>query len=192
MIDRLAAFIVGEGNWLPLAMGAAFIGAGLLFVAIKDTAIPTRQRILALMNLFTGVMLLIMGTGHLLAVTTKLLQGTLRGSAASALLFYAIGIAVVVPAWFVVRHTRAILVTDAARTTVQLNAWMAITLAVLGIVNLPLAVPALCNIGYSLHRRRWVGWVLVGVAAIASVGLFVGGLIFMASGQTFEEFNRLR
>ncbi|HJU41410.1 MAG TPA: hypothetical protein VJ691_01300 [Vicinamibacterales bacterium] len=187
MIDRLAAFMVGEGNWLPLAMGSGFVAAGLLLFAIRNTAIPLRQRILATMNLFTGVMLLILGSGHLLAVTTKLLQGTLRGSAA---LFYVIGIAVVTPAWFLVRHTRAILDSGAPRTTVQLNLWMAITLVVLGIVNLPLALPALYNLGYSLHRRRWVGWAIVTIAAITCVGLFIGGLIFMASGQTFEEFNQ--
>ena len=189
MNDRIAAFIVGEGNWLPLAMGLAFVAIGILFLAIKDTAIALPRRILALMNLFTGVMLLIMGFGHLLAVTVKLLQGTLRGSAASALLFYAIGIAVVVPAWVLVRHTRAILGAAEARATVTLNAWMAVTLVVLGIVNLPLALPALCNIGYSLHRRRWIGWAIVSVAVIACTGLFIGGLMFMASGQTFEQFS---
>jgi hypothetical protein len=184
--DRVAAFIVGEGNWLPLAMGGAFVAIGGLFFATKGSAIPQRQHILAVMNLFTGVMLLIMGFGHLLSVTVKLLQGTLRGS---ALLFYAIGVAIVLPAWFIVRHTRAILAAGDARTTVKLNAWMAITLAVLGIVNLPLAVPAFCNIGYSLHRRRWVGWTIVAVALVACIGLCIGGLIFMASGQTFEEFS---
>ena len=30
MIDGLAAFIVGEGNWLPLAMSAALIGGQLI------------------------------------------------------------------------------------------------------------------------------------------------------------------
>ena len=185
----MAAFVTGEGNWLPMAMGTALVASGMLVFALKDRPIPQRQRILALMNLFTGVMLLVLGFGHLLAVTTKFVQGTLRGS---ALLFYAIGIAVVLPAWFVVRHTRAILAAGDARTTVALNVWMAMTLGVLGLVNLPLAVPALCNIGYSLHRRRWVGWVIVTVAAIACLGLFIGGLIFMASGQTFEEFSRLR
>ena len=189
MNARLAELIVGEGNWLPLAMGGALVAIGGLVFAISGTAVPLRQRILALMNLFTGVMLLIMGSGHLLAVTVKMLQGTLRGSAP---LFYAIGIAIVLPAWFIIRHTQAILAAPDARTTVTLNAWMAITLAVLGIVNLPLAVPAFCNIGYSLHRRRWVGWAIVTVAVVASVGLFVGGLIFMASGQTFEEFSRRR
>ena len=183
----MAAFVTGEGNWLPLAMGAAFIASGALLFAVKDSAIAPRRRILAVMNLFTGVMLTVMGSGHLLAVSTKLLQGTLRGSAA---LFYAIGIAIVLPAWFIVGHTRAVLEADDARRTVTLNAWMAITLGVLGLVNLPLAVPALCNIGYSLHRRRWVGWTIVGVALISCTGLFIGGLVFLASGQTFEEFSQ--
>jgi hypothetical protein len=184
---RLAAFIVGEGNWLPLAMGAAFLAAGWAWFALAPQGIPTRRRILAVMNLFTGVMLLVMGFGHLLAVTTKLLQGTLlRGS---PLLFYPIGIAIVVPAWFVVRNTRAILAADDARSTVRLNAWMAVTLVVLGLVNIPLAIPALCSIGYGLHKRRWTGFAIVAVMTIACVGLFIGGLIFMASGRTFEEFS---
>ena len=41
------------------------------------------------MNLFVGVTLVVMGIGHLLAVTTKLLQGTLNGSPA---LLYLIGV----------------------------------------------------------------------------------------------------
>ena len=64
------------------------------------------------------------------------------------------------------------------------------TLVGLGLVNLPLAVPVLCTIAYNRHRRDWAGWLIVAVAAVACVGLLVGGLIFMASGQTFEEFSR--
>ena len=186
MIDGLAAFIVGEGNWLPLAMGIAFVAAGWLYFSAATTTLTRRQWILAVMNLFTGVMLLVMGVGHLLAVTTKMLLETLRGS---PLFFYPIGIAIVIPAWLIVRHTRSILSTDATRATVTLNGWMAITLGVLGIVNLPLAVPAFCTIGYALHKRRWAGWVFLAIAIVATVGLFAGSLIFMASGQTFEEFS---
>src|SRR5262245_11984570 len=137
MTDRLAAFIVGEGNWLPLAMGIAFIAAGWLYLSTSTTTVPRRLWILAVMNLFAGVMLLVMGIGHVLAVTTKMLQGTLRGT---PLLFYLIGIAIVVPSWLIIRQTRSILSTGATAATVKLNAWMAITLAVLGFVNLPLAV----------------------------------------------------
>lgn len=185
MNDRISAFITGEGNWLPIAMGAGFLAAGLLFS--RTHTLTPRTRVLAAMNLFTGVMLLIMGGGHLLAVTVKLLQGTLRGS---ALFFYAIGIAIVVPAWFLLRHTQSILAGGGARQTARLNAWMAVTLVVLGIVNLPLAIPAICNIGYSLHGRRWVGLACAGVFLAATAFLLIGGLIFMASGQTFEEFSQ--
>jgi hypothetical protein len=119
----------------------------------------------------------------------KVVQGSLvRGS---PLLFYAIGVAIVVPAWFLIRHTRAILAADSgtAQPTIRLNAWMAVTLLVLGIVNIPLALPALCNIGYSLHRRRWVGWTFAGVFLAVTAFLFIGGLVFMASGRSFEEFS---
>jgi hypothetical protein len=186
MLDRLAAFIVGEGNWLPLAMGAGFLAAAVNWFTERPAGTPTRRRILAAMNLLTGVMLLVMGVGHLLAVTTKFSQGTLAGTVP---LFYLIGLAIVVPAWFLVRHTGAILTGEDAATTVTLNAWMAATLAVLGLVNLPLAVPALCSIGYAMHRRRWTGLAILAVMGIATIGLLVGGLIFMASGQTFEEFS---
>ena len=185
MIDRLAAFIIGEGNWLPIAMGAGFVAAGLLFS--RTHILTQRTRVLAAMNLFTGAMLAVMGLGHLLAVTVKLMQGTLRGS---PVFLSAIGIAIVAPALLLSWHTRSILAAGDARQTARLNAWMAVTLGVLGIVNLPLAVPAICNIGYSLHRRRWVGLTFAGVFLAATALLLIGGLVFMASGQTFEEFSQ--
>ena len=188
MAGRIAAFIIGEGNWLPLAMVIALAATGALWFTAGG-GISSRQRTLAAMNLFTGVMLLVMGCGHLLAVVTRQLQGTLRGS---PLLFYAIGIAIVMPAALLVRHTRAILATERALPTAWLHAWMAATLAALGLVNLPLAVPALCTIGYSRHRRRWAARASLSIFIVACAGLFIGGVIFMASGQSFEEFSNSR
>ena len=75
------------------------------------------------------------------------------------------------------------------RSTVTLNAWLAITLLALGIQNLPLAAPAFLNIAYRLHSRPLVGWMIVGMAIILNVGLFVGSLVFLASGQSFEQFS---
>jgi hypothetical protein len=104
--------------------------------------------------------------------------------------FYAIGIALAVPSWWLVVHTRRILASgEHGRATLALNAWMAVTLLALGIPNLPLAVPALFNIGYHLHSRRMAGWVLVCMAVVVNLGLFVGSLIFLASGQSFEQFR---
>lgn len=58
---------------------------GIAFLA----TFALRQRLLASMNLFTGITLLVMGIGHTLAVTTKLMQGTLNGVSA---ILYLIGV----------------------------------------------------------------------------------------------------
>jgi hypothetical protein len=50
-------------------------------------------------------------------------------------------------------------------------------------------VPALLSVAYRLHGRRWIGIAIVAMAIIVNAGLLIGGLIFMASGQTFEEFS---
>jgi hypothetical protein len=178
---RLAAFITGEGNWLPLAMAIAL--AAVVAAWLRHARLTRRQRVQEAMNLFTGVTLLVMGIGHLLAVTTKQFQGTLNGFPA---LLYLIGVAIVIPS--------TLIVINANRAkAVALNFWMAATLIVLGIVNLPLAIPALLNIAYSKHTRASVGWVIVTVALVINLGLFAGGLMFMLSGaRTFEEFSNMR
>jgi hypothetical protein len=45
------------------------------------------------------------------------------------------------------------------------------------------------NIGYNLLSRRWMGWAIVGLAIVINGGLFIGSLIFLASGRSFEEFG---
>ena len=57
--------------------------------------------------------------------------------------------------------------------------------------NLPLAAPALFNIAYQRHASRTVGWTIVSLAVAVNVGLFIGALIFMASGQSFEQFKEI-
>jgi hypothetical protein len=143
-----------------------------------------------MMNLFVGVMLAMMGAAHLLAVTTKLLKGTLGGS---VWLLYPIGLAVLIPSVVIIRHTAALLRPESSRrSTVQLHGWMAGTLVVLGLVNLPLAIPSLLTIGYRLHSRRAAGAAILALALVINGGLLVGGLMFLASGaRTFEEFSAM-
>lgn len=187
MIEQLAAAIVSENKWLPLAMTAALVSVAVLVVRERGSDVPGTRLVMAAMNLFAGVMLATMGTGHVLAVSTKLMLGTLEGS---PLILYPIGIAVLVPSWLVIAHTRAILgATGAERKTTGLNAWLAVTLMALGLHNLPLAAPALFNIGYRLHSRRATGMAIVSVAVVFNVALFIGALVFMASGQSFEQFT---
>jgi hypothetical protein len=173
MPARLAEFVVGEGNWLPVAMGIAFI----VFVA----SVAQRQRMLASMNLFTGFTLLVMGIGHLLAVSTKLAQGTLSGTPVTLFL---IGALILAPASLLIRHARG-------PQAEKYNFWMAAALIVLGLINIPLAIPAFLNIAYARHSRPRVGQAIVGAWALVNLGLFTGGMLFMLSGaRTFEEFSK--
>lgn len=169
-------------------MVVAFVAAAVLFVCRRQAEVASRRLVLALMNLFVGVTLLTMSIGHLLAVTAKLSLGSLQGSIPK---LYLIGIALIVPSLWVVLHTRRILAPDVdhGSRTVALNAWLAATLLVLGIHNLPIAAGALINIGYHLHSRKVVGWAIVSVAVVLNIGLFVGAMMFLLSGKSFEEFT---
>jgi hypothetical protein len=188
MIDSLLALIVDESKWLPASMGSALLAVTILLYRRRYLDLPTRRRVMSAMNLFFGVTIGTMAFGHLLAVTTKRALGTLEGS---ILMLYVIGIILAVPSWWLVHHAIRILSSDAdhGRMTLVLNGWLALTLVAFGIHNLPLAAPALFNIGYQLNSRRVVGWAILSMAVFVNVGLFIGSLIFLASGQSFEQFS---
>lgn len=186
MIDQLAVLIVDESKWLTASMGFALLAVTVLLYRHRRSDLPTRRRVLAAMTLFFGVTIGTMAFGHLLAVTTKLALRTLGGPVP---VLYVIGTALAVPSWWLTYHTRRVLASDDhGRATLVLNAWLAITLLVLGIHNLPLGAPAFFNIAYHLHSGRVVGWAIVSMAVVVSVGLFIGSGLFLASGQSFEQF----
>jgi hypothetical protein len=176
--DRVAAFIVGEGNWLPIAMAVALATVAVQWM--RHSRFAVRDRVMEAMNLFVGVTLLVMGIGHLLAVTTKLLQHTLNGSPA---LLFVIGVAIVAPSALIVFNANS-------AKAAALNGWMAATLVVLGLINVPLAIPAVLNIAYRKHSRARTGVVIVVAFVLVNLGLFAGGMLFLLSGaRTFEEFR---
>lgn len=189
MTERIASLIVDEGKWLTISMTIAAIAAALLLARFHSSALPQRRLVMAAMNLFAGVTIATMGFGHLLAVTTRLRMGTLEGSPA---ILYPIGIAVVVPAGLTVWHTRALLADGLPARTVALNGWLAATLVILGLHNLPLAAPSLLNICYSLHTRRAVGLAIVSAALVFNVALFIGSVVFFLSGESFEQFTGIK
>jgi hypothetical protein len=187
-MDRLVALIVDESKWLTASISLALVVLLLLLLWHRRSHLPLRRRVMAAMNLLFGMTIGTMAFGHLLAVTTKLALGTLEGP---VILFYVIGIVLAVPSGWLIHHAIASFASDEERSrrTVVLNSWLAVTLLALGIPNLPLAAPALFNIGYALHSRRAVGWVMVGLAIAVHATLLVGSLIFLASGQSFEQFS---
>jgi hypothetical protein len=132
-----------------------------------------------------------MAFGHLAAVTTKLALGTLVGS---RLALYTIGIALALPSWWLTAHTMRTASgpgPSPGSTAVRLIVWTAATLLLLGLHNLPLAAPGLFALAYRAHARPVVGWAVVGLATVTTAALFVGSLVFMASGQTFEQLRGL-
>ena len=187
-MNQIAALIVDESKWMPVAMSLALVAVATLLYGNRGSHLPVRRRIAAALNLYFGLTIGMMAFGHTLAVTTKQLSGTLEGSPA---LLYLIGLAVGTPSWWMVAHTRQVLASDGGheRRSLVLNVWLAITLLALGAHNLPLAIPALFNIAYQRHSRPAVGWAIVSLAVVVCVGLFVGSVIFFASGQSFEQFR---
>lgn len=191
MLDHLVALVVDESKWLTTSIGCAVLSVAILAYRHRRSARPGSRRMLAAMSLFFAVTIGVMAFGHLLAVTTKLVLGRLEGSIP---MFYLIGVVLAVPSWWQIFHTRSILAPGDGhgQRTIALNAWLAITLLALGLHNLPLAAPGFLNIAYHLHSGRFVGWVLVGLTFALNIGLFVGSLIFLASGQSFEQFREMQ
>ena len=189
MKDAVVTLILDEGKWLPVALAVAFTSVIVLLSRRHAEDVPVRTRVLAALNLFAGVTLSTMAFGHLLAVSVKLATGSLVGS---DLKFYSIGIALAAPSFWVLAHTRRLLTGGQGRETVILNTWLVLTLVVLGLHNLPLAAPSLLTLGYQHHSRPTVGWAIVAVALCVAGGLLVGSLVFMASGQSFEQFSGMR
>jgi hypothetical protein len=187
--DALIAAIVNEGQWLTMSMTLAVVTVAIVLFRGYQAEIPARRLTLAAMSLFAALTVGTMAFGHLLAVTTKLWTGTLEGSLP---VFYLIGIVLAIPSWWLIIHVRSVIALEGQDgRTLKLNVWLALTLLALGLHNLPLAAPALLNIGYVLHSRRVVGWLLVSAAVAVNVGLFVGSVVFWLSGQSFEQFREL-
>lgn len=190
-MNQIAALIVDEGNWLPFSMLLALASVAITLYKHRHSGISTRMRITIAINLFFGLTIATMAFGHLLAVSVKQGQDTLRGSFP---LLLGIGILLSLPAWALLFHARGLLrpAAQSTKTTLLLNGWLGLTLLVLGLHNLPIAAPAIFNIAYALHSRRSVGWAILSVAIALHVALFIGSLMFLASGQTFEQFTGIQ
>lgn len=188
MTETLVELVLEEGKWLATAMFLAFVAVLAFMLRRRGEGLARRQVILGAMNRFYGCMIGIMAFGHLLAVTVKLAQGTLGGSPWA---LYPLGVVLAIPSWWLILGSGR-MVTDEKRWRTRmlvLNASLFIGLLAIGLNNLPLAFPAALNIAYQLHARRAVGWTIVTVTVAANLLLFVGAVVFWASGQSFEQFS---
>ena len=187
MVDGVVALIVDESKWLTASFGVALLVVAVMTVRNRSL-VAGRHRAMAAMSLFFALTVGTMAFGHLLAVSVKLALGTLEGSTTR---FFVIGVALAVPSWWLVAHAARLLNASAPHqsVTLRLNAWVVATLLLMGLHNLPLAAPGLVNIAYFVPSPRALGWVLVGLFVAINLALFVGSLVFLVSGQTFEQFR---
>lgn len=185
MLDRLATLVVDEGKWLTASMVAAAL---VCWGHWRRRAPGTAPRACheSTLTLFFAVTIATMAFGHLLAVTTKLALGTLEGS---RLAFYAIGAVLAVPSWWLTAHTLNTAPGHGDGASRGLTVWTVVAVLALGLHNLPLAAPGLLALAYRAHVRPVTGRLVLGAALVAIAGLFVGSLVFMATGQTFEQFR---
>ncbi|MCH9651493.1 MAG: hypothetical protein K0U98_24920 [Deltaproteobacteria bacterium] len=191
MVITVTDWLVDESKWFFVSLVVASVLTTLVLAHQRRRGLGPDLLVPWALNLFYGCTIGTMAFGHILAVTIKLFQGTLDASPVMTVLLYGIGFALAIPAGSLVASTWRF-PKDEPRAQHQgmvFNLWLGATLLVLGLHNFVLAVPALFNIAYRFHTRRAVGWGIVTVAGVAYAGLLVGSLIFLASGQSFEQFS---
>ena len=140
MLDLL----LNEDLWFPTATAIALVAMITFIARQRKMPIPRRTKIACSLNLFYGFLIGIMGLGHLLAVTIKSVLGTLP-STTSFWNVYPLGLALAVPAWWLVANVAGLKRNENAGRfkAIGLNAWLGFVLLVPGA---PLAAPAIVNI----------------------------------------------
>jgi hypothetical protein len=187
MLERFLDLVLDESKWFTAAMVAS-LASVLGWLRKAGERGWGRLVILGALNRSYGCMIGVMGLGHCLAVSVAGLRGTLEGS---PWLLLPLGLALAIPAWMLHSGAARLAAGEArwSRRSLALNSWLALSLVALGPHNLPLAAPACLNVAYQLHTRRAVGLTILSVAITADLALLVGSLVFLASGQTFEQFS---
>ena len=144
--------LLNEALWFPAATLIALLAATALLVSTRTQSVAKRTRATLALNLFYGVLIGIMGVGHLLAVSIKTVAGTLPAST-NAWLVFPLGFALAVPAWWLVVTVRALKRSEkAARATaLGLNLWLGLILL---IPAGPLAAPAALNLVMLAMKAR--------------------------------------
>ena len=166
--------------------------AGLAVITTQSRVMKMspRREVIRAMNVFYGSMIGTMAFGHLLAVTIRMVQGTLQGS---LLILYPLGFALAIPAWLLATRVKQYVMREDryGGRMVLLNGWLALFLLGMGLHNFPLAAPALLNVAYQFHRRPFIGMGIVTVSVAANIALFIGSIVFLGTGLSFEQFQRM-
>ena len=140
MID----LVLNEDLWFPMATSVALIVTIITIVRQKRLLVQRRTRIKCGLNMFYGVLIGIMGCGHLIAVVTKMALGILPADT-NIWFVIPLGLALAVPAWWLVVIMPGLAMGGRVSRNVvlALNAWLGAVLLLLGP---PLAALAVVNL----------------------------------------------
>lgn len=146
-MNVLEAVLIEEA-WFPVAALIALAAVAGLILRCRRNAVPTSVTVICALSLFYGILVGILGLGHLLAVAITTAMGTSTGR----WFLFPLGFAIAVPAWWLVASVRGLREQkrSAWKRAIVLNAWLAVFLLPLGG---PLAAPAAVN-GFVLWRQR--------------------------------------
>lgn len=125
--------LLKDDNWFLPAALISLIAAIVLIIRVRRRQVAGRPTVTGACNLFFAMLIGILGSGHLFAVTTKAVLGTLPPEIH---LWFAIpfGFALAGPAWWLAFEVRGLVKEDSASTkkSMWLNAWLALVLASAG------------------------------------------------------------
>jgi hypothetical protein len=164
-----------EVLWFPSAIGIALAVVAIQVVRYRRLGADRRATITRALNTFYGCVIGIMGSGHILVVTIRALDGTLSHGVRWFL--YPLGLILAVPGWLLVA-------SSTPRRLTLLNAWLAIALIAQG-ASAPLAVPAILNLLYLRSTNPWVERAVVAVSVLLYSMLFAVGLTYVLTGRQF-------
>ena len=143
-VPAMLQLLLNDENWFPVVTPvAALVVLGFVVVA-RRRQIPTRAIITSGLNLFFGLWIAIMGTGHLFAVTTKIVLGILRPDIRPWVAI-SFGFAIAVAGWWLTVRIGRLTREDprARKEAMWLNAWLILFLV---IPAWPLVIPPLLNL----------------------------------------------
>ena len=140
----MLGLLLNEDLWFPAATAVALLVVMAFVFRQHRLNISKRIRVVFGLNLFYGLVVGIMGFGHLLAVTIKTFLGTLPTSTNPWFVF-PLGFALAIPAWWLVISVGGIARNEkpARLKAIVFNVWLGIVLLV---PAWPLAIPAALNV----------------------------------------------
>ena len=128
----MVAFLLRASSWFFAATAAALLALVILIVRGRRRQAPWMTLVPAALSLFWGLWFGIMATGHLTAVTIKLVLGILPARI-HLWIAYPVGVVMFVPAWWLVSRIGGLMRDEKKpwRVAIALSALLALSLVLI-------------------------------------------------------------